>query len=93
MADHVQRSIDSTAQGIMGSGRYTPESPPDPLALFQLENVVDAGANVYAFQKAFAGSGMSQGSRWGFDVIYEPLETGQEPENTQHCELPSLVQS
>jgi mannosyl-oligosaccharide glucosidase len=53
---------------------YTPESPPDPFALFQLQNEAYADANVYAFQKAFAGSGITRGSKWGFDVFYEPIE-------------------
>lgn len=57
----------------MESGRYTPETPPDPLALFQLQNTADPNSNVYAFQMSYAGSGVSRGSRWGFDIVYEPI--------------------
>jgi mannosyl-oligosaccharide glucosidase len=69
--------MNTVAQGLMTGGRYTPESPPDPFALFQLQNEATADANVYAFQKAFAGTGVSKGAKWGFDVFYEP-EDGDE---------------
>jgi mannosyl-oligosaccharide glucosidase len=83
-ADYVMRSINAVAQKLMTGGVYTPESPPDPFALFQLQNEAYADANVYAFQKAFAGSGITRGSKWGFDVFHEPIE-GSEKGMTREC--------
>jgi mannosyl-oligosaccharide glucosidase len=62
----------------MSGGRYTPESPPDPLALFRLQNEVYSGANVFAFQKAFGRNAREPGGKWGFDVYYESLEEAEE---------------
>ena len=67
MADHLIRSI-------MESGKYPKESPPDPLALFRLQNEVYSGANVFAFQKAFGQNVRDEEGKWGFDVFYETLE-------------------
>lgn len=79
-ADYVVRSINLGAQALMGSGKYSNEAPPDPLVLFQLQNEVYRNANVFAFQKAFAGSGMTNGRKWGFDVYYESLDGFEEEE-------------
>ena len=54
--------------------RYTTDSPPDPIALFRLQNEVYSGANVFAFQKAFGRNARQDGGKWGFDVFYESLE-------------------
>lgn len=67
--DLFQHSVGSTAQSVMGS--YKPENPPDPAYLFKLPNHVAASSNVLAFQKQFAGSGVSGGGKWGFDIVYQ----------------------
>lgn len=66
--------VGSTAQSVMGS--YKPENPPDPAYLFKLPNQISPGANVWAFQKQLAGSGISGGAKWGFDVHYRRLSSG-----------------
>ncbi len=58
----------------MENGKYPPDGPPDPAALFVLQNQVAADANVLAFQKHYGGSGMAAGGKWGFDVFYESLD-------------------
>ena len=64
----------------MQGGRYTPESPPDPLALFRLQNEVYSSANVFAFQKAFGKNAREDAGKWGFDVFYESLDGTEEAE-------------
>ena len=63
---------------MMQSGRFSQESPPDPLALFRLQNEVTSGANVYAFLKAFGRPARQEGDKWGFDVFYESLEGAED---------------
>jgi mannosyl-oligosaccharide glucosidase len=58
----------------MQTGQYTPQSPPDPAALFALGNAMNPSANVLAFQKSVGGSGASGGGKWGFDVFYESVD-------------------
>ena len=65
-------SINIYANDVMSSG-YTPEAPPDPAVLFRLTNKVAADANVFAFQKAFAGNN----GKWGFDVYFESDESDE----------------
>ncbi len=53
---------------------FDPASPPDPTYLFRLQNKVQDGSNVLAFQKTVVGSGVSGGGKWGFDVFYEKMD-------------------
>ncbi|ORY34734.1 glycoside hydrolase [Naematelia encephala] len=71
--DYVVRSITTSAQALMSGGKYTQEAPPDPFVLFQLQNEVYGDATTFAFQKGFAGSGVTRGGSWGFDVFYETI--------------------
>lgn len=76
--------MSTTANSLMGSG-YTNESPPDPMALFQLSNEIAEGANTFSFQKAFTATG-AEGGKWGFDVFYERVGESQESESSMSCE-------
>jgi hypothetical protein len=58
----------------MTSGGYTSEAPPDPMALFGLQNEVSKTANVFAFQKNFGMNAKQEKGQWGFDVFYENLD-------------------
>jgi hypothetical protein len=69
--DNVIQAINTRAQAMMGSGKYTNEKPPDPMALFALQNEVSSKANVFAFQKNFGMNAPGQQAKWGFDVFYE----------------------
>ncbi|CAD6565408.1 MAG: Processing alpha glucosidase I [Tremellales sp. Tagirdzhanova-0007] len=82
--DYIIRSINTGAQALMQGGRYTPESPPDPLALFRLQNEVYSSANVFAFQKAFGKNAREDAGKWGFDVFYESLDGTEEAEGLSH---------
>ncbi len=73
----------------MNNGKYTPESPPDPLALFRLPNEVASGSNVFAFQKAFGRNARESGGKWGFDVFFERLE-GVEDVDGMSCKCCNL---
>ena len=54
----------------MSDGQYSQEAPPDPMALFRLPNEVQAGSNVFAFQKAFGTvPGEAAGSWAGVGVV------------------------
>ena len=72
--DTVLQQMNIIASRLMTDGPYTPEAPPDPLVLFRFPNQVEAGANVYAFQKDFGHSLGEQANTWGFDVFYESLD-------------------
>lgn len=62
--------------------KFDPSSPPDPAYLFRLQNRIQEGSNVFAFQKTVVGTGVSGGAKWGFDVFYEKMEGTQ-----WNCEL------
>jgi hypothetical protein len=68
----VNQAIIQKAGSIMQ--RYGPENPPDPAYLFRLNNVIQPGANVFAFQKVGVGADVSGGGPWGFDVFFEKLD-------------------
>lgn len=67
--DLITASVTNNAQAIMPD--YPDQSPPDPAYLFALQNKIQQNSNVYALQKNFAGSGVSGGKKWGFDVYFE----------------------
>lgn len=78
--DVLSQSINAQAQTIMVDHGFEPNNPPDPAYLFRLQNKVQslgesgAAANVWALQKVGVGSGVSGGSRWGFDVFFESMD-------------------
>lgn len=86
--DILSQSINAQAQTIMVDHGFEPSNPPDPAYLFRLQNKVqslggsEAAANVWAVQKVGVGSGVSGGSRWGFDVFFESVDGGVDEEWT-----------
>ena len=74
----MAQQIGKFAQALMTDGGYTPEAPPDPMALFRLPNEVQSGSNVFAFQKSFGNAPSSPKGRWGFDIYYESIDSDDE---------------
>ncbi|KAJ9098489.1 hypothetical protein QFC19_006356 [Naganishia cerealis] len=79
--DVLSQSIGAQAQTTMVDNGFEPSNPPDPSYLFRLQNKVQGlggsgpAANVWALQKIGVGSGVSGGSRWGFDVYLENADS------------------
>jgi hypothetical protein len=69
----VNQAIVQKAGSIMQ--KYDAQNPPDPSYLFRLNNVIQPGANVFAFQKVAVGADVSGGGPWGFDVFFEKLDS------------------
>jgi hypothetical protein len=54
---------------------YDQSSPPDPSFLFRLNDLVQPGANLFAFQKIGVGADTAGVGKWGFDVFFEKEES------------------
>jgi hypothetical protein len=71
--------MNTRANSVLQVG-YPQDNAPDPFAFFLLDSQVAPNSNVFAFQKAFAGSGVTQGGKWGFDVYYERVNESDDAE-------------
>lgn len=75
----IMNTIITRTRSVLAS--YDQSNPPDPVVLFALPNQVNPDANLFSFQKAYAG-------RWGVDIFFDSEDL---PAHLDHASLTAAL--